>query len=528
MRAIVLLAICLCHFRFTTAQTPTPVYGASQAVVQGKAMIISGGTPGETTISLGAVSQTFSLDLTVAWDTANPKYNKLQGGPADIYVPSSRTGDDTLVVVSTGQIFSFNLSGSQTWIPGSTLTNGIAAKGTRLGGAIDPATNTFYLPGGYYQAGVINNTMMAYNLAYGTATSLPMPSDLPSDIEAGVAWSAYAKRLFLHAGRVSASSILPLGVFYSFNPADNTWIQPPVGGDIPPSRDNHCMVSDATGSRLVVFGGLNQLVQPALSDIYVLDVASMQWKKGPDAGSSVSRAAPSCGIDHDFFIVWGGGYGNTALTNNVTLLFNLQSMQWVHQFVPATPLVTAGGGTSPSGGTSPGNLSTSSNGAMIGGVVGGVAAIALIVGFFVYRRRKTRAAFLNKKGEEDMHHRTEGYVPPPPSVPQHLNEHYHDRRSYQSVPTTSQQRLSPQLWVGKDGEPPQTGSYYLSASKEPLQRLSPQLYVGSDGGPLQTSSYYLSASKEQLQRAAPQCYEAAAKGLTQSDAPVNGPHAVIS
>ncbi|KAG0030836.1 Acyl-CoA-binding domain-containing protein 5, partial [Gryganskiella cystojenkinii] len=239
----------------------------------------------------------------------------------------------------------------------------------------------FYLPGGYHSGSVgVNDTMMAYNIALGTTSSLPMPSDVPSYIESTAAWSAYTKRLFLHGGRSSPSSFVPIGGLYSFNPADNTWIKPTAGGDTPPSRFNHCMASDATGKRLVVFGGFSGN-QVALSDIYVLDVTTMQWKKGPDAGNPVARGAPSCGIDHDFFIVWGGGVTGVGLTNNITLLFNLQTMQWVSQFIPAVPLVTPssggtpGGGSTPSGSNTPvggstsGKTSTSSNGAIIGGAI---------------------------------------------------------------------------------------------------------------------------------------------------------------
>ncbi|KAG0025473.1 hypothetical protein BGZ83_005587, partial [Gryganskiella cystojenkinii] len=87
----VLLAIRLSLLHLASAQTPIPVFGTSQAVVQGKAMIISGGTPGSA-----AVSQTFSLDLTVPWGVSSPKYKMLASGPSDSYVPSSLLGDDTL------------------------------------------------------------------------------------------------------------------------------------------------------------------------------------------------------------------------------------------------------------------------------------------------------------------------------------------------------------------------------------------------------------------------------------------------
>ncbi|KAF9367945.1 hypothetical protein CPB97_005134, partial [Podila verticillata] len=175
----------------------------------------------------------------------------LANGPADLYVPFGQAADGSAIVISRGQSFSFNLNSSSGWILAGNLPNGINAAMTRLTGAIDPVTNIFYLPGGFRVAGA-NDTMMQYSIAQGTAASLPMPSTLLSYAESTAVWSSYAKRLFLHGGR-APTDYVPLGDLYSFNPADNTWSKPVLGGDTPPKRYNHCMASDATGKRLVVF-----------------------------------------------------------------------------------------------------------------------------------------------------------------------------------------------------------------------------------------------------------------------------------
>ncbi|KAG0031668.1 hypothetical protein BGZ81_000815 [Podila clonocystis] len=494
-RAGILLVISIYLLRRTAAQAPVSVYAASQVVVQGKAMIISGGSPAEVSTSLGDLFQTFSLDLTVPWDASSPKYTFFGDGPGDLYVPSGLSGDGSMVVISRGQSFSFNLSNPKSWTLAGTLSNGIATKATRLTGAIDPATNTFYLPGGYRALGV-NDTMMVYNIAHGTTASLPMPSTLSAYSESTAAWSAYVKRLFMHGGLSTVPVASILGDMYAFNPADNTWSRPVTGGAIPPGRHNHCMVSDATGKRLVVFGGFNAVAVPALSDIYVLDVTTMQWQKGPDAGSDGARAAPSCGIDHDFFIVWGGGYSSKAVTKNVTLLFNLQTMQWVDKFVPATPLATP----TPSGGPDTSTKSSpSSTGAIIGGVAGGLAVISIVIGCFLYQRKQARSAPLdNLKVVEGSHRHPAGYVPPPSAIRQQ-DQHYHEQQSHQQqshqqqLPskTTNQSRQSPQYWGRKDTRDPNTNS-------EPIQRYTPESYAST------------------------------VVSRAQQDSQANGPHALIS
>ncbi|KAF9394097.1 hypothetical protein CPC16_000147 [Podila verticillata] len=408
----ILFIIGLALLHQVAAQTPVTSFGASQVVVQGKAMIISGGI----STSQGVLSQTFAIDLSVSWDASSPKYSMLANGPADLYVPFGQAADGSAIVISRGQSFSFNLNSSSGWILTGNLPNGINAAMTRLTGAIDPVTNIFYMPGGFRVAGA-NDTMMQYSIAQGTAASLPMPPTLPLYAESTAVWSSYAKRLFLHGGR-SPTDYIPLGDLYSFNPADNTWSKPVPGGDTPPKRYNHCMASDATGKRLVVFGGFDNVVVPAFSDIYILNVETMQWTKGPDAGNATARAAPSCGIDNDLFIVWGGGYNSVTVTKNITLLFNLQTMQWVNQFTPTASLGTPSSGAQP---TTPSNTSTkpSSTGAIIGGVVGGLAAGAIVVGLTVCRRRRKQKPPVSSQKEEvtEVHYHPPGYVAPPSLPP---------------------------------------------------------------------------------------------------------------
>ncbi|KAI9237303.1 MAG: hypothetical protein BYD32DRAFT_436731 [Podila humilis] len=471
--ARILLAISLNVFHLTAAQAPIPVYAASQVVVQGKAMIISGGSSAAPAGSFGDISQTFALDLTVPWDTLNPKYTLFADGPGDLYVPSGLSGDGSFIVISRGQSFSFNVNSPKSWTLAGTLSNGIITKATSLTGAIDPATNMFYVPGGYRVVGA-NDTMMVYNVAQRTTASLPMPPTLLSYAESTTAWSSYAKRLFLHGGR-SPTDYIPLGDLYSFNPADNTWSKPVPGGDTPPKRFNHCMASDATGKRLVVFGGFDNVVVPAFSDIYILNVETMQWTKGPDAGNAVARAAPSCGIDNDLFIVWGGGYNSVAVTKNVTLLFNLQTMQWVNQFVPAALQATPSGGADTST-----SSSRSSTGVIIGGVAGGLALIAIVVGLFLYKRRQARSAPLNKQqGAEILYPHSFSSVPLPPAYRQQ-NQHYHEQRSHQQeqFPTTTNQSLrSPQFWGAKEANVPNASSESQTHSMEPIQRSAPQSHT---------------------------------------------------
>ncbi|KAF9313020.1 hypothetical protein BG003_005684 [Podila horticola] len=441
----------------------------------------------------------------------------LADGPADLYVPFGQAADGSAIVVSRAQSFSFDLNSPDGWTVTGGLPNGIKAAMTRLTGAIDPTTNVFYLPGGFRVTGA-NDTMMQYSIAQKTATSLPMPSTLPSYAESTAVWSTYAKRLFLHGGR-SPTNFTPLGDMYSFNPVDSSWSLPITRGRIPPKRYNHCMAADATGKRLVVFGGFDS-VAPALSDIYILNVATMQWTRGPDAGNAVARAAPSCGIDHDLFIVWGGGSNSLAVSTNVTLVFDMQMMQWVNKFTPVASIGTQTSRAAPTPSsmdhTSAKSLST---GAIIGGIAGGLAIIAIAIGLVVYRRWKTQKPPVSLQKEEvlEVYYHPPGHAAPPssPQLPfqqQQHHQHYHEQQSYQRQPASTpvHQAFEPPQYMG-------TQNYHISSEED-----------------INSPSKYRSANPE---------FHPPSKGLESASAPtiealfrlpqfqpdnpqVNGPHAI--
>ncbi|KAG9066981.1 hypothetical protein KI688_012893 [Linnemannia hyalina] len=107
------------------------------------------------------------------------------------------------------------------------------------------------------------------------------------------------------------------------------------------------MVSD-DGSKIIVFGGELD-VTSFLSSIYVLDVATQIWKRGPDVPTQRSQSA--CAYHDGQFIVFGGtGSRNMSEDMHTTqpLVFDVQALIWVLQFtpkeVPYPPSSPNGGG----------------------------------------------------------------------------------------------------------------------------------------------------------------------------------------
>ncbi|ORZ10923.1 hypothetical protein BCR41DRAFT_387712 [Lobosporangium transversale] len=181
--------------------------------------------------------------------------------------------------------------------------------------------------------------------------------------------------------------------------AINLWQDIPAKGTVPSPRRSPCMVSAYGGAKMILFGGLTEQSNSVLSDIYILDTATMTWTKGTDAGLLSARAETHCAVSNDFvyFLGWCGV--NTIISSNLTIIYNIKNNVWQSKYSPtaeADPSAPSGG-IKPTSGTgnstnptNPENPGKSSNmGGIIGGVVGGLAVIALVIGFFVYRKPTT-------------------------------------------------------------------------------------------------------------------------------------------
>jgi hypothetical protein len=67
-----------------------------------------------------------------------------------------------------------------------------------------------------------------------------------------------------------------------------------------PYRSHVCI--DQSCTKLVVFAGEN--IDSFFADIYVLDMATMEWTMGPSSGDG--RLGMTCTMYDDGFLAWGG------------------------------------------------------------------------------------------------------------------------------------------------------------------------------------------------------------------------------
>ncbi|KAK3818196.1 MAG: hypothetical protein JOS17DRAFT_778209 [Linnemannia elongata] len=242
-------------------------------------------------------------------------------------------------------------------------------------------------------------------------------------------------------------------------------------GDIPPNRIGHCFVPmltkavvhvafeiDANGSIYYVVGGIS-------NDVYSFDVNTRMWTHLSTFPYGPGRTQMACAVQKNTLVIWGGypDSSNGASIDSKPLLLDItNNLPNQSQWLDILPSSTLTGPVSASPTIPIGKKDKSNLGAIIGGIVGGLAVVALVAGFFVFRRRR---ACNMKSGIQVL---PRGAPPPPSSsgknaggqvnVP--MNEYTTIRSPFVADDNTS--------YLGSTGAPPLYGSPALQPVSAPL------------------------------------------------------------
>ncbi|KAK3815151.1 MAG: hypothetical protein J3Q66DRAFT_432903 [Benniella sp.] len=304
---------------------PIPDSGRCSGFTEGQGLYIVGG---HGTI-MNFATQTFMLDLSVSWNTSDPVFKKIQGGPmtTEIACTMTNNGED-LFVLSRGTGYIYNVK-SDSW---DVLQNNMLPYTPDMQPpmlAADSATGFIYIYG-YTVDFSGKEVLLSVDVRTKTVnTSETAARDFPTTVVA--AWSDHLKCMLIFP-----SSLTP----YALTPSE---IDKPTKGwaelQVPPQQDleeglHWGCVAPAYGGTKMVFLGSSYIMKDDSIDItkndaiYIFDVVKRTWKKGAPATGYLGNGA--CAVTGDQFIVWGGGDDDKQ--TNETRVFNLKTEEWVASY----------------------------------------------------------------------------------------------------------------------------------------------------------------------------------------------------
>ncbi|GBG86799.1 hypothetical protein CBR_g42082 [Chara braunii] len=122
----------------------------------------------------------------------------------------------------------------------------------------------------------------------------------------------------------------PLRDLHVLDTVSNVWSKPRVKGDIPSPREGHSAA--LIGNRLFVFGGCGKASDDAeetyFNDLYILDTETMWWSKGNTTGTApAARDSHTCSSWGNSLVVIGGEDSNNSYLSDVYIL-NAESLEW--------------------------------------------------------------------------------------------------------------------------------------------------------------------------------------------------------
>lgn len=133
--------------------------------------------------------------------------------------------------------------------------------------AYDPVSGQMILFGGYNGSTVLNDTW-AYDPATNTWTELAPAGAVPvARANHRMVYDEAAGQVIIFGGYDGQNELYDT---WAYDPATNTWTDLDPLGPPPPAREEHAMVYDSAGDRVIVFGGFDYPSDRDLNDTWAL------------------------------------------------------------------------------------------------------------------------------------------------------------------------------------------------------------------------------------------------------------------
>ncbi|KAK3829081.1 MAG: hypothetical protein J3Q66DRAFT_364127 [Benniella sp.] len=288
---------------------PAPNHAACSAFIEGQGFYILGGRGDDN----------FMIDLSVSWNTSDPVFKKLEGGPRTMGHPCATTNNELFTLVE-GTGYVYNVS-SGSWrvfhyndfdVDTRVRFEGVDGRTTAIA---NPDTETLYFPN------LLAEKVLSVNLRTGAynISDIVVYSDDGIHV---VLWNAYLKSVvFVHA-LYTPVLYTPSKVTKTSNGMSelNFGIGPKMGPEV--------VLLWACGTS--AHGGTKMVFLEGWGPVYVVDVAKGTWKNGPP-GPRLYKS--SCAVTGDQFIIWGGLTTKEGNSSNKTFVFNIKTMKWTSGYV---------------------------------------------------------------------------------------------------------------------------------------------------------------------------------------------------
>ncbi|KAK3819525.1 MAG: hypothetical protein J3Q66DRAFT_428108, partial [Benniella sp.] len=316
----IVLFTSLCPFVLAQDFRPQPNSDTCYTYTEGQGLYILG----------GRTKENFMLDLSVSWNTSDPVFRKLSGGPkVDKGACAMTNNGEDLFVLTKGTGYVYNVK-SSTW---SVFHNAnFGTSGDWQVAATDPGTGFIYFPT-YGMNFTGTKVMLSVDLKTNTVNTTSVYGD-PGYFRI-VTWSAYLKRIVMSAMHYHPNTFAPSNI----SSPDGGWSSLPITNIGLIASSWNCAVAAYNGTKLFYIGSDYN----SLYAVYIMDVVKLTWKRGPLA-PKLSMSA--CAVTGDQLIVWGGFTVKKSKTitfhdQNRTHVFNMKTEKWVSSFTaPLRPATT--------------------------------------------------------------------------------------------------------------------------------------------------------------------------------------------
>ncbi|KAG9071650.1 hypothetical protein KI688_005863 [Linnemannia hyalina] len=298
------------------------------------------------------------LDLSVPWAGSAPAWKKLAYGPKVLDFPFAMNANGTkaiafrAVVNASDSFASIYEVATNTWKPSKIVAPKPDQDGIEA--VLDPTSDKVYMAGGF-EGDEKFDKMYVYLWETDELKKIEMPGrPLTQTLYYKAVWWTKQNSILFFGGYAKPSGAFVKPEINVYSPATDSWGNSLLTtGAGPGARSDMCMAISDDGTKLVVFGGryFDTFHQYITGDIYVLDLDTMVWTRGPDY--TTPRIYTTCTIVDGTFLSWGGS-DSLSTVNSPIIIYDIKRNKYLSQykgpdpdkdFDPLAPPKTSGSGS---------------------------------------------------------------------------------------------------------------------------------------------------------------------------------------